>query len=147
MLRMVFGSARVTFMEFTGFVQLIGLLASVLLLVWHQQHNFNTLRSEIKSGDNRLWDELREMRLENEAAHREARQETDSAFREMREETDSAFREMREENEVAHREAREERRKLWDVLLDLAQRLARIEGHLGIGSATKVDPAPDTNPS
>ncbi len=63
----------------------------------------------------------------------------------------SEFREdnrrLREDFNTAHRELRDDHDKLRDAVAQNGQRLARIEGHLGIGIPSTDDPSdPEPQP-
>ena len=77
---------------------------------------------------------------------RELRQEFREAHREAKESTEGALRELRQENREAHREARVDRAKLWNAIVSLGQRLARIEGKLDIVDTTEAEPGTQIDP-
>ncbi|MCQ3813258.1 MAG: hypothetical protein KTU85_02410 [Acidimicrobiia bacterium] len=129
-------------MDFNSFVPVIGLFATLALFVWHQQHNFNRLWDELRSMRKDTEGSLRELRQEFREAHREAKESTENALREMRHDN----RELRQENREAHREARVDRAKLWNAIVSLGQRLARIEGKLDIVDTTEAEPGTQIDP-
>lgn len=94
-------------------VQLVALAVGVLGLVWHQQRSIDKLRAEM-------------------------RQEIGSLRAEMGEEIGSLRAEMREEIGSLRAEMREEIGSLRAEVAANGQRLARIEGYLGIGMPDKA---------
>lgn len=65
----------------------------------------------------------------------------------LRAETREDFKTFRAENREDFRALREDHNKLNDAIAQNGQRLARIEGHLGIGIPPTLDESTDAEPS
>ncbi len=91
--------------------QLATLVLAVMAIIWHQQRSIDKLRDDFN------------------AANRELRDDFSAANREQREATDK----QRDDFSAANREQREATDRLRDGVAENGQRLARIEGYLGIG--------------
>ncbi len=110
-------------MEADTIVQLVTVVVAAMGIVWHQQHSTNQLRSEFRE-DNR------QLREDFNTANRELREDFNTANRELREDFNGEFKSLREDHD-----------KLRDAVAQNGQRLARIEGHLGIGIPPTDDPS------
>ena len=110
-------------MEADAIVQLVTIVVAAMGIVWHQQHSTNQLRSEFRE-DNR------QIREDN----RQLREDFNTANRELREDFGGEFKSLREDHNA-----------LRDAVAQNGQRLARIEGHLGIGFPPTDDPS-DSEP-
>lgn len=116
-------------MDADAFVQLVTIVIAALGIVWHQQHSTTQLRSEFRE-DNR------QLREDFNTANRELREDFNTANRELREEFREDFKVLRDDHD-----------KLRDAVAQNGQRLARIEGHLGIGIPSTDDPSdPEPQP-
>ena len=65
----------------------------------------------------------------------------------LREEFHTATRNLREEFQTAIHELRRDHDKLRDAIAGIGQRLARIEGFLGIGTPSPPDESAETEPN
>ncbi len=112
-------TAAPRFPQLIPVAQLVAVVLGVFAIIWNQQQSTDTLRAEFTAAHN-------ELRTELTAAHNELRTE------------------LRTELTAAHSELRTELRTEFDELraqvADNGQRLARIEGFLGIGVP---DPPPE----
>lgn len=90
--------------------QVVTVVFAVLAIIWNQQRAVNGLRGEFQQ-----------------------------ANKELRGEFQQANKELRGEFQQANKELRDSLQKLGDGLVDNGQRLARIEGHLGIGVPSMAD--------
>ncbi|MDE0267637.1 MAG: hypothetical protein OXI96_01170 [Acidimicrobiaceae bacterium] len=105
-----------------GFVaEVVTLAMAMLAIIWNQQRTTNGLRGELRG-------EMNDLRGEMNEANRELRGEMNGLRGEVRQEIIGLRGEMNE----ANRELRGSIKKLGDGLAENGQRLARIEGHLGI---------------
>ena len=102
-------------MELDAVVQLVSLLVAALAIVWHQQHNTDKLRADFN------------------AANHQHREDLKAANHQHRED----FNKLREDSNAANHQLRE-------GITENGQRLARIEGFLGIGMPTVADESIDT---
>ena len=103
----------------------LAFLVGMLGLVWHQNRGTNRLRDEIQKAreearqDNRdLRDEIQKAREGTEQAREEARQDN---------------RDLRYEFHEARKDTQQAIKDLQSAVLEVVQRLSRIEGFLGIG--------------
>ena len=102
-------------MELDAVVQLVPVLVAALAIVWHQQHTTDKLRQDFN------------------VAHHQHRQDLNAANHQLREDLNK----LREDSNAAHHQLRE-------GITENGQRLARIEGFLGIGMPTVADESIDT---
>ncbi|MXW74519.1 MAG: hypothetical protein F4Z58_00560 [Acidimicrobiaceae bacterium] len=105
-------------MEADAIVQLVTIVVAAMGIVWHQQHSTNQLRSEFREDNRQL------------------REDFNTANRELREDFGGEFKSLREDHNA-----------LRDAVAQNGQRLARIEGHLGIGFPPTGDPSDSEPPS
>ena len=123
-------------MELEAVVQLVTVLAAALAIVWHQQHNTDKLRQDFNTAHHQL-------RQDSNAAHHQHRQDLNK----LREDSNAAHHQLpprpqttvprlREDSNAAHHQLRE-------GINENGQRLARIEGVLGIGIPTVADESID----
>ena len=101
-------------MELDAVVQLITVLVAALAIVWHQQHNTDKLREDFN------------------AANHQLREDFNAANQQHREDLNK----LREDSNAAHHQLRA-------GITENGQRLARIEGFLGIGIPTIADESID----
>ncbi len=99
-------------MEADTIVQLVTVVVATMGIVWHQQHSTNQLRSEFREDNRQL------------------REDFNTANRELREDFGGEFKSLREDHNA-----------LRDAVAQNGQRLARIEGRLGIGIPPTDDPS------
>ena len=108
-------------MELDAVVQLVTVLVAALAIVWHQQHNTDQLRQDFNVANHQLRQDLNKLREDSNAAHHQHRQDLNK---------------LREDSNAAHHQLRE-------GINENGQRLARIEGVLGIGIPTVADESID----
>ena len=101
-------------MELDAVVQLVTVLAAALAIVWHQQHNTDKLRQDFNAANHQL-------RQDFNVANHQHRQDLNK---------------LREDSNAAHLQLRE-------GINENGQRLARIEGVLGVGMLTVADESID----
>ncbi len=92
-------------MEADAIAQLVTLLMVGLGIVWHQQRSTDKLRDEFHT------------------ANRQLHEEFQTSIHNLREEFQTSIRELRRDHDT-----------LRDAIAGIGQRLARIEGFLGIGT-------------
>ena len=120
-------------MELDAVVQLVTVLVAALAIVWHQQHNTDKLREDFNAANHQLREDfnvanhqyrqdLNKLREDSNAAHHQHRQDLNK---------------LREDFNASHHQLRE-------GITENGQRLARIEGFLGIGIPTVADESIDT---
>ncbi len=105
-------------MEADAIAQLVTMLMVGLGIVWHQQRSTDKLREEFQT-----------------------------AIQNLREEFHTANRNLREEFQTAIHELRRDHDKLRDAIAGIGQRLARIEGFLGIGTPSPPDESTESGPN
>ena len=105
---------------------IVAVALGVLTIVWNQQRSVGNLRREFQEAS-------RELRQEFQEASRELRQEFQEANKELR-------RELQEDNAQMRREFQEANEQVRGAVVRNGERLARIEGHLGIGVAAPRGP-------
>ena len=103
-------------MEATAVMQLVTVVVAALGIVWHQHHSINQLRTDTRED------------LEHHRA------ETREDLKQHRAETREGLRALREDHN-----------RLSDAITQNGQRLARIEGHLGIGMPPAIDESAATD--
>ena len=114
-------------MEMDATLQIIVAVAlGVLTIVWNQQRSVGNLRREFQEAN-------KELRRELQEANAEIRREFQEANEQLRREFHEAHTEMRREFQQANEQLRR-------ALAGNGERLARIEGHLGIGVAAPRAP-------
>ena len=101
-------------MELDAVVQLVTVLVAALAIVWHQQHNTDKLREDFN------------------AANHQHREDLKAANHQHRED----FNKLREDSNAANHQLRE-------GITENGQRLARIEGFLGISIPTVANESID----
>ena len=104
-------------MELTAIVQLVTVLAAALAIVWHQQHNTDKLRADFNTANHQLRGDLN-------AANHQLRGDLNK---------------LRDDSNAANHQLRGDLNKLREGINENGQRLARIEGVLGIGIPTVAD--------
>ena len=109
-------TAAPRFPQLIPVAQLVAVVLGVFAIIWNQQQSIDTLRAEFTAAHN-------ELRTELTAAHNELRTE-------LRTELTAAHSELRTELRT---EMRTEFDKLSAQVAENGERLARIEGFLGIG--------------
>ena len=110
-------------MEAAAITQLVTVVIAALGIVWHQQRNTNQLRSEFREDNRQLRDDFN-------TANRQLRKDFNAEFKSLREDHNAEFKSLREDHNA-----------LRDAVAQNGQRLARIEGHLGIGFPPTGDPS------
>ena len=119
-------------MELDAVVQLLTVVVAALAIVWHQQHNTDKLRQDFNVANHQLRqdfnvanhqhrEDLNKLREDSNAAHHQHRQDLNK---------------LREDSNAAHLQLRE-------GINENGQRLARIEGVLGIGMPIVADESID----
>ena len=119
-------------MELDAVVQLVTVVVAALAIVWHQQHNTDKLREDFNVANHQLRqdfnvanhqhrEDLNKLREDSNAAHHQHRQDLNK---------------LREDSNAAHLQLRE-------GINENGQRLARIEGVLGIGMPIVADESID----
>ena len=100
-------------MEMDAVVQLVTVLVAALVIVWHQQHNTDQLREDFNAANHQHREDL------NAANHHR-----------------EDLNKLREDSNAANHQLRE-------GITENGQRLARIEGFLGIGIPTVANESID----
>ena len=108
-------------MELDAIVQLVTVLAAALAIVWHQQHNTDKLRADFNTANHQL-------RGDFNAANHQLRGDLNAANHQLR----GDLNKLRDDSNTANHQLRE-------GINENGQRLARIEGVLGIGILTVAD--------
>ena len=119
-------------MELDAVVQLVTVLVAALAIVWHQQHNTDKLRQDFNVAHHQLREDFN-------VANHQHRQDLNK----LREDSNAANHQLREDFNNANRQHREDFNKLREGITENGQRLARIEGFLGIGIPTIADESID----
>ena len=104
-------------MDADAITQLVTLLLVGLGIVWHQQRSTDKLRDEFQTANRNLRDEFQ------------------TAIHNLRDEFQTAIRELRQDHDT-----------LRDAIAGIAQRLARIEGFLRIGTPSPPNESTQTEP-
>ena len=104
-------------MEADAIAQLVTLLMVALGIVWHQQRSTDKLREDFQT-----------------------------ANRNLREEFQTANRNLRDDFNTANHHLRQDHDKLREAIAQIGQRLARIEGFLGIGIPSAPDESTGAEP-
>ena len=108
-------------MELDAVVQLVTVVVAALAIVWHQQHNTDKLREDSNASHHQLRQDFNILREDSNAAHHQHRQDLNK---------------LREDSNASHHQLRE-------GINENGQRLARIEGVLGIGMPIVADESID----
>ena len=108
-------------MEMDAVVQIVTVLVAALAIVWHQQHNTDKLREDFNLANHQHRQDLNKLREDFNVAHHQLREDLNK---------------LREDSNAAHHQLRE-------GINENGQRLARIEGCLGIGIPTVADESID----
>ena len=108
-------------MELDAVVQLVTVLVAALAIVWHQQHNTDKLREDLNI-----------LREDFNVANHQHREDLNTANQQHREDLNK----LSEDSNAANHQLRE-------GITENGQRLARIEGFLGIGMPTVADESMD----
>ena len=108
-------------MELDTIVQLVTVLVAAMAIVWHQQRGNDTLRGEFNTSNQQL-------RGEFNTSNQQLREELNTSNQQLRSEFNTSLRQLNE------------------AVAENGQRLARIEGFLGIGMPTVSDASVETGP-
>ena len=114
-------------------VQLVALAVGILTLIWHQQRSIAALRAEFKADIAALRTELKADIAELKGDIAALRAELKGDIAESRAEAKGDFAESRAEAKGDFAELKGDIAELRLVVIGNGERLARIEGYLGIG--------------
>ncbi len=113
-------------------VQLVTVVVAAMAIVWHQQRGNDALRGELNTSNQQL-------RSEFNTANQQLRSEFNTANQQLRSEFNTSNQQLRSEFNTSLRQLNE-------AVAENGQRLARIEGYLGIGMPTVSDASVETGP-
>ena len=111
-------------MELDAIVQIVTILVAALAIVWHQQHNTDKLRADFNTANHQLHGDLNKLRDDSNAANHQLHGDLNK---------------LRDDSNAANHQLRGDLNKLREGINENGQRLARIEGVLGIGIPTVAD--------
>ena len=126
-------------MELDAVVQLVTVLVAALAIVWHQQHNTDKLREDLNILREDFNVANHQLREDLNTANQQHREDLNTANQQHREDLNK----LREDFNAANHQHREDFNKLREGITENGQRLARIEGFLGIGIPTVADESID----
>ena len=120
-------------MELDAVVQLVTVLVAALAIVWHQQHNTDKLREDFNAANHQLREDFNVANHQHRQDLNKLREDSNAAHHQHRQDLNK----LREDSNASHHQLRE-------GITENGQRLARIEGFLGIGIPTVADESIDT---
>ena len=123
-------------MELDAVVQLVTVLVAALAIVWHQQHNTDKLREDFNAANHQLREDFN-------AANHQLREDFNAANHQLREDFNAANHQLREDLNKLREDSNAAHHQLRAGITENGQRLARIEGFLGIGIPTIADESID----
>ena len=143
-------------MEADTIAQLVTVVIAALGIVWHQHHSINQLREDTRQDlkqHRQDLNQLREDTREDLKQHRQDlnqhREDTRQDLNQLREDTREDLKQHRQDLNTFRAETREDfkalredHNRLGGAIAQIGQRLARIEGHLGIGLPPDEPPDP-----
>ena len=126
-------------MELDAVVQLVTVVVAALAIVWHQQHNTDKLRQDFNVANHQLRQDLNILREDSNAAHHQHRQDLNK----LREDSNAAHNQLRQDLNRFREDLNAAHHQLREGINENGQRLARIEGVLGIGMPIVADESID----
>ena len=126
-------------MEMDAIVQIVTVLVAALAIVWHQQHNTDKLREDFNLANHQHRQDLNKLREDSNAAHHQHRQDLNK----LREDSNAAHHQHRQDLNKLREDSNAAHHQLREGINENGQRLARIEGCLGIGIPTVADESID----
>ena len=127
-------------MELDAVVQLVTVLVAASAIVWHQQHNTDKLREDFNAANHQHHQDLNKLREDSNAAHHQHRQDLNK----LREDSNASHHQHRQDLNKLREDSNASHHQLREGITENGQRLARIEGFLGIGIPTVADESIDT---
>ncbi|MCQ3807279.1 MAG: hypothetical protein OXB92_08625 [Acidimicrobiaceae bacterium] len=124
-------------------LQLVTVVVAAMAIVWHQQRGNDALRGELNTSNQQLREELN-------TSNQQLRSEFNTSNQQLREELNTSNQQLREELNTSNQQLRSEFNtslsRLNEAVAENGQRLARIEGCLGIGMQTVSDASVEAGP-